>query len=266
MLTNSWHTSFATVIGTSHQKQDTICQDAGCCERILLNDNTEILLAMVSDGAGSASKSDIASKAIVELFLSEFKKTILEGNSLKNIDKAFVINWLESVRDHITILATEASVPIREYACTVLCAIVGVKEAIFFQLGDGAIVVSKNDSEEYSPVFWPQHGEYANQTNFVIQSNFDENLEFSYLTEQFDKIAVFTDGLERLVLDFTSRTAHAPAFSTIFDWLAKKEITDNNTQCPALAAYLSSEYINSRTDDDKTLIMAIRQPSTQCLI
>ena len=264
MSQNSWHTSFASVIGTSHQKQGTICQDAGLCEQVLLNDKNEILLAVVSDGAGSATKSDIGSRVIVELFMTEFKKGLKENVSLEKIDKAFIINWLEFVRSHITILAKEAGLSIREYACTVLGAVIGRSDAVFFQLGDGAIIVSKIDSEEYRPIFWPQHGEYANQTNFVIQSNFIENLEFAYLNEQFDKIALFTDGLERLVLDFTSRTAHAPAFSTIFNWLMKKELTNNNQPCPALTAYLNSEYINSRTDDDKTLVMAIRSPSTSC--
>lgn len=258
MSQNSWHTSYASVIGTSHQKQGTVCQDAGFCEKILLDDETEILLAVASDGAGSASKSDIASKLIVKLFTQEFKKFITENNSVEKIDRTFVINWLELARSHIANLSYEAGIPIKEYACTILGAIIGINNAVFFQLGDGAIVVSKNDSEEFSPMFWPQHGEYANQTNFVIQGNFIENLEFSYLNEKFDKIALFTDGIERLVLDFNSHTAHAPAFSTIFNWLITKQLVENNQPCPALTTYLNSEYINSRTDDDKTLIMAIR--------
>lgn len=258
MSKQSWRTSFASVIGTSHQKQDAVCQDAGLCQLLITEEGAEVLFAVVSDGAGSAPKSDIGSKITVDLFMREFGKAITAGVCLTNIDKSYVLQWLELVRGEIATQAEKAGLSSKDYACTVLGAIVGQKNAVFFQIGDGAIVVSPKDSQEYSPMFWPQHGEFANQTNFIIQDSFADTLEFANRPEQFDKIALFTDGIERLILDFSSKTAHPPALSPIFDWLATTDPSLDDAYCPALVAYLASDFINSRTDDDKTLVIATR--------
>jgi hypothetical protein len=139
-----------------------------------------------------------------------------------------------------------------------VAAIVGPHSAIFFQIGDGAIVVSEPGSTDYGHVFWPQHGEFANQTNFLIQDNIEEILKFDLIHQTFQAISIFTDGIERLVLDFSSQAVHSPALRPIFNWLEKCESSLDESPSTALIAYLSSEFINSRTDDDKTLVMAIR--------
>lgn len=260
MSIQAWRTSFASVIGSSHQKQGTTCQDSGACQCIQTKDGSNVLLAIVSDGAGSAPQSNIGSEITVKLFLQEFENTIANNQDLASIDRTFVAEWIELVRKEIAAKAQEFNLSPWEFACTVLGAIIGPNNAVFFQIGDGAIVVSTNGSQEYSPMFWPQHGEFANQTNFIVQDNFaDERvLEFANRKETFDKVALFTDGIERLILDFSSRTVHPPSLESIFEWLAKKEPSLDTAPCPAITAYLQSDFINSRTDDDKTLVIATR--------
>lgn len=262
MSTPTWHTSFATSIGTSHKKQMTACQDAGLCRFITLKDGEKVLLAVASDGAGSAPKSDIGSAIVVSLFMSEFEKALNSFGGLSKIDKNFILQWLEQVRCEIAIQAEESDSSLKNYACTVLGAVVASNEAVFFQIGDGAIIVSKDTSHDYSPIFWPQHGEYANQTNFITQENFSQTLEFAYIKEQFEKVAIFTDGIERLILNFSTASVHPPALSPIFDWLQAKDPIESDSFCPALLAYLESDFINNRTDDDKTLIVAVRTSPT----
>jgi hypothetical protein len=72
------------------------------------------------------------------------------------------------------------------------------------------------------------------------------------------ELAMFSDGLERLVLDMTARTVHAPALRPIFGWLAATEPTPGGAPSDVVAAYLNSANVNRRTDDDKTLVMATR--------
>jgi hypothetical protein len=151
----------------------------------------------------------------------------------------------------------------REFACTALGAVIGERRAVFLQIGDGAIVVSnRSEPEDYGWIFWPQHGEFANQTNFVTQDNALEVLEFEAEDRCIDEVAIFTDGIERLVLDLTEKTAHAPFFRTLFGWLVKTEPAEVETEIsisPVLSTYLGSKQINDRTDDDKTLILATRR-------
>jgi hypothetical protein len=75
------------------------------------------------------------------------------------------------------------------------------------------------------------------------------------LGEAINKIAIFSDGIEYLILDEIRRRVHAPALRPIFDWLRTARAGEGSR---ALDTYLGSNHINSRTDDDKTLLMAIR--------
>ena len=54
---SGWRTAHASVIGTSHTATGAPCQDAGDCEVLAAADGSEILVAAVADGAGSAKRS-----------------------------------------------------------------------------------------------------------------------------------------------------------------------------------------------------------------
>jgi hypothetical protein len=99
-----------------------------------------------------------------------------------------------------------------------------------------------------------------NQTNFIVQDNYLSVLEFLSFDERVDRIALFTDGIEQIVLDFRSQTVNPPYLRPIFEWLAKTELPQKEGPSTSLVAFLTSPIINSRTDDDKTLVMAIREP------
>jgi hypothetical protein len=74
-----------------------------------------------------------------------------------------------------------------------------------------------------------------------------------------DAVAVFSDGLERLVLDFgEAKSAHAPFFDSMFKTL---EAIPSTGRLPAfgLQRYLNSPAVNERTDDDNSLILAVRK-------
>jgi hypothetical protein len=184
---------------------------------------------------------------------------------LDGITKEFVEDWLSRVRAEIRDLAETDDLSSREFACTILGAVVGHDRAAFFQIGDGAIVVSNRaEPDDYGWIFWPQHGQFANQTNFITQENALEALEFELEERCVDEIAIFTDGIERLVLDLQEKTAHAPFFQTLFSWLVKTESAAVGGEIPAsevVSRYLGSKQINDRTDDDKTLILASRRPA-----
>src|SRR6202007_2493248 len=184
---------------------------------------------------------------------------------LDEITREFVEDWLSRLRAEIKDRADGEELSAREFACTVLAAIIGENRAAFFQIGDGAIVVSNRaEPNDYGWIFWPQHGEFANQTNFVTQDNALEVLEFELEERCVDEVAIFTDGVERLVLDLQERTAHAPFFRTLFGWVAKTEPAAVNEEIPTsevMGRYLGSKQINDRTDDDKTLILASRPPA-----
>ena len=252
-----WRTAFATSVGTSHQKTGTPCQDAGGCTVIDAPNGSEVLVAAVSDGAGTASRSDIGSAMAVEHFLQRFSQAAASSPDLEAIDRSFVDQWFADVRTSICARAETDGAKVKDYACTMLGIVVGTAGAAYVQIGDGAIVVSGEEPGQYHWIFWPQHGEYANSTFFVTQNGAEAVLQFE-TGPAVDEVAVFSDGLERLVLDMSARTVHSPAFQPIFEWLTTTEPDRSGAASGALVAYLRSEHVSRRTDDDKTLVMATR--------
>lgn len=256
MPPNRWRTAFASSTGTSHAKTDAPCQDASGCRVVSAPDGTEVLLATVSDGAGTAPKSEIGSAIAVAFFLDKVGAMCTE-RPVETIDAVAVAEWFQSLRATIRRQADADAQPINHYACTFLGAIVGERGSVYVQLGDGAIVVKSEaeSGQDYEWIFWPQHGEYANSTYFVTQEGVEPLLQVK-TGLPVDEIALFTDGIERLVLDMTQKTVHGPAFKPIFDWLATTVPERSGQPSLALTAYLDSDHINRRTDDDKSLVMA----------
>lgn len=250
-----WNTAYAAVIGTSHINKGQPCQDSAGCRVLQSTECTEFLLMVVADGAGSASRSEFGASLTVERFLSHFGALCTHDSAIEKIDREYVINWLESLKSEIVEQASLESIHPREFSCTINGAIIGPEYGFFLQIGDGAIVVSEEETNEYGYIFWPQHGEFANQTHFLFQENISETLEFVCIQKKFDRLALFSDGLERLILDFSSRSVHPPSLDSIFKWLQK--CSENEAPSTALATYLNSDFINRRTDDDKSLVMAV---------
>ena len=134
---------------------------------------------------------------------------------------------------------------------------------MFMQIGDGAIVVRQGDG--LVPVFWPQSGEYINTTNFLTDAESEEKLEFTEMT-QVDELAIFTDGLERLLLRFDDKSVHQQALVPMLNYLSDAATEQIQQIESELAGFLDSAQVNSRTDDDKTLILATRSLSHASLL
>ena len=68
----------------------------------------------------------------------------------------------------------------------------------------------------------PAHGEYASSTYFVTD---DPEPQLRYISQggQYTKVAVFSDGLERLALDFSNTVAFARFFELMFSPLSEFE-------------------------------------------
>ena len=145
---------------------------------------------------------------------------------------------------------------IDDYACTLLVAILSVDGGIVSQIGDGAVVI--DDGEQgWHPVHWPDHGEYANTTHFLTEPDALEALRLATLDRPARRVCLFSDGLERLVLNFGDRSAHAPFFDAIFRPIEQHAVAGHAAHISRdLEALLGSDKINSRTDDDKTLLCA----------
>jgi len=248
-----WKFVAASVVGTSHVAQGKGCDDASMVS-VVGHPDGDYLVAACCDGAGSASQSSVGAKVVAQRFIEIATAHVLEKGLESEVPRETVVDWCEQIRERLRAVAEETDVPIREFACTLLGAIIGPSAALFLQVGDGAMVIRK--SEDYEVVFWPQSGEYVNTTNFLTQDDFEPALATRYQRAKVLEFAAFTDGLERLALKFAEQLPHRPFFESL---LGPIRVSDAKFSFEEpLRNYLASDKVNARTDDDKSLILAVR--------
>jgi Protein phosphatase 2C len=253
-----WRIAFASEVGTSHEGAGTPCQDSAG-HAIAETLEGPVLIAAISDGAGSAAHSDVGSSIAVTAFISDVELFIAQGGQVSGIDAGRASRWVRRAAESASAAAEANEHEVHDYCCTLLAAVVGAEHAAFIQVGDGAIVVSHGDDDGWSYVFWPQHGEFANTTNFIQSPDIDSVLAFELAPRRIDELAIFSDGIENLVLDKASRSVHQSFFQEMIQPVRKTEVTGLDGELSqGLRRYLASPLICERTDDDKTLVLASR--------
>jgi hypothetical protein len=170
------------------------------------------------------------------------------------LNEDWAIECLKAVREKIYATAERNGAKARDYACTFLGMVASPYETLLMQIGDGGIVVDVGNGLE-APIV-PMTGEYANMTNFVTDINAIDILEVRVMHTRADKVAVFSDGIQRLALNMATGTVHEPFFTPFFTILATATEEQEEHLHIELVRFLQSQAVNERTDDDKTLAFA----------
>ena len=223
-------------------------------------DGSSVLVAVVADGAGSAQKAEIGASLACSLFMDEMNCLFESGGSIRDITRDFVASWLTRFQNEAKFRAEAEELSICQFACTILGTVIDSHLAVFFQIGDGAIVVSTSEEpEEYNWIFWPQKGEYENITSFATDETVQDKFDYVLVERHIEEVAIFTDGLQHLALHYQTRMAFLPFFRSMFFPLRPAPCGHLDELSSSLALFLNSQQVNNRTDDDKTLILATRR-------
>src|SRR5262249_23639620 len=147
-----------------------------------------VFVGVVSDGAGSASQSKIGSQCACDIALAQ----IAAAQAECLFSNGLAADVLERIRIELQQRADDAGLAVREFACTLLVAIIGSHKAAFWQIGDGAICFRERDADRFGFAFWPEKGDYANVTFFVTDQTAQHRLEFDILSGGIAELAMFT--------------------------------------------------------------------------
>lgn len=248
-----WQVLAESVAGTSHIARAAPCQDAhATC--VVEGAGGSVLVVVVADGAGSAQFGEVGAAATCETLLAEARGALTAGATVTHLSRDVLVRWLLAAKSEIVLQADSRAVRPRELACTAILAVVGENAAAFAQVGDGAVVIP--DKGGYAPVFWPAPAEYANVTDFLTDGGIEERIVCEVVTGRINEVAVFSDGLQRLALDYSTRRGHTNFFAPLFATLRDQPVTE--LLAGPFRAFLGSDQVNARTDDDKTLVLATR--------
>lgn len=210
-----WRLIHGSIQGTSHQRTMQPCQDY-CTGRIVNTCLGDVVIVACSDGAGSAELSEVGAKLAVDTFISLASAAVVKGEfSSDDLKLSLLLDWITEARRRIEAEAGQRGVPSRQLACTLLTAIVGPAWSVFTQIGDGVIVFDAPEGLQFA--FWPTSGEYVNTTRFLTDLDYEVHLGYDRLERAVSEIAILTDGLQMLALNYADGLVHDRFFRPMFD-------------------------------------------------
>ena len=253
--TDEWLVSAATHQGYGHERNGTHYQDSHVLEKVKDSKKESLILA-VADGAGSAISSREGSRIAAETAAERLKKrfTNRKGASLNyHKVRSELKKALTSSREAIRLNTKKLGVDPRDYATTLLLAVVNERLLATLQVGDGVIVV-RDSSGNYTVASEPQSGEYANETYFITSRKYPEPKISIRPDPGVTAVFLMTDGLQPLAITDHSGKAHPGFFDPIYQTL----LTDKDPKLTAkrISEFITSDRVRQKTLDDVTLVAA----------
>jgi hypothetical protein len=251
----TWRYAAASVLGASHRTRRLPCQDANGIS--VWNEGCEdaVLVIAVSDGAGGSPRAEVGSRLACETVIAEACRWLADGGRAGHLDRATIQSWIEAVSGKLGAQAAAENRAAAEFACTLLLAVIGPEAAGYAQIGDGAIVV--RDGDRYRRICRPD-SKWDGIPCFLTDKEALEGLTVEHRMGVDSEAALFTDGLEPLLLREGGRTVHEEMVRALLGRLRKESAGRSEPVTRELANLLAGEKIERRTQDDKTLALAMR--------
>lgn len=213
-------------------------------------------VALVADGAGSAQFGGQGARAAVDEALratcKALRKSEMVGKPALHGDRivAAAVKRLKAE-------AHDLAADLRQLATTLSIVVAAPGWTWTLHVGDGAIVVNQTSAQSsgWQALAWPVNGEYANSTYFLT----DDSVQWSaQVSGPVQAAVLMSDGLVPLALDLVNHLPFGPFFDGIARELAAREV---QALQPHFMAMLRSPRVTDRTDDDVSLIFALRTPT-----
>jgi hypothetical protein len=250
-----WLIVGSSATGKGHERRGLPCQDAFR----VWHGPAGVDVIAVADGAGTASHAHLGATQAAELAIAALWAHFLRGRATRpNIAEALT-HAFATVRGELATYAERKRIPLASLATTLTVAVLMPDCLAVAQTGDG-LVAARNDRGDLKAATRPQGGEYANETCFITGAG-GEVPGFVAVYTPVSALAVLTDGLLPIAADYKEQQPYRGFFDPMF--AALHQATDPDTLTAHLAGFLASDRVNAHTDDDKTLVLAVRRGSGQ---
>ncbi len=275
-----WLTAHASVEGSSHAAHNLPCQDAHLCKLIK---DTDALLCVVSDGAGSSPLSHLGAGIVVEAAYKHFSRLLKEKGWHNSHTPPASAAWHEvakqafrGVRQTIEAAAKEARVAPQAMAATAIVAIATPHYLLCSHICD-CRAGYRTTGGVWKSMIQPYKGEYANETIFITSPIWEGNapdqyIESRVIDEPVDAVVLMSDGCENVCYETTifnpekgayqnKNTPFAGFLDPMIDALHRMyaQGMDTSSINRFLEEYLAQDPVFAEETDDKTLILIAKK-------
>ncbi|MCM1323560.1 MAG: protein phosphatase 2C domain-containing protein [Acetobacter sp.] len=209
------------------------------------------LVAVVSDGAGSAKYGKIGAKIVCETLVN-----VLINTPLKDVEQA-VRRAIEKARERLVIHRLNKSKSEKEilnFSATVVGVAYHKNRGIFFHIGDGAgIALHGEDKAAGYTLSRPANGNFSCETYFYTMDNWAESLRFTKI-EKAAALFLMTDGVTNFALTEDMRQLKNGFIEPIYRYL--KTEPNKIKALQALNNTLNTGRACKLNSDDKTFLWA----------
>ena len=253
-----WKVARASRQGRKNQQRGQECQDR-CLWAVMPRISPDTLVAAVADGLGSAELGSYGARIAIQTSIHKATTLIRQERQPINPERMETIldAAILSARNQIQMVAKRKEVQPSKMATTLLLAVHTHNMMATAQVGDGAAVVSVKDNQ-FITFSKPERGEYANETYSLTSRRALQHCKIDIAVSEnpIQTIALMTDGMVHLTLAHSDLEPHWPFFKLMTSWLAEYQGRPHpNIE---LGETLQSEKIRRKTDDDTTLLLAVR--------
>jgi len=234
------------ITGSLHEAKQTPCQDF---YHYACSGNK--LVAVVSDGAGSAKYGKIGAKMICETLVN-----VLINTPFKDVEKT-VQTAVEMARERLVIHRlnkTKSEREILNFSATMVGVVYHRNRGLFFHIGDGAGVAvhQLNDGIDYT-LSCPANGKFSCETYFYTMKNWRDCLRFTPI-EKANALFLMTDGVTNFALAEDMKRLKKGFIEPINSYLQTE--TNKRRAMQALNNTLNTKQARKLNSDDKTFLWA----------
>lgn len=235
----------ASTVGLYHKNKGLKSQDY-----FAFSQTKNRIVAIVSDGAGSAKYGRIGAKCICET-----ATRILSTADLKQL-KQNIINSIESSRDILITHRLNKSKNengLLDFAATVVGVVIekDKDKGLFFHIGDGAGIALKGKSTDSYIISEPENGIFSSETYFYTMDDWKDSLRFTPFKNATD-LFLMTDGVTGFALKKDEKSIEKGFILPIEHYLQNE--TDTKRAERALKNTLETPKACAISKDDKTLM------------
>lgn len=260
MTADRWKWCATSVRGFSHAEAEMPCQDAYAV-RI---SQTGCLVAIVSDGAGSAKHSAEGSQLLCDE-LSKFlahridSTRTFSSESLNALELPHVRECVEEgiavIRDSLVNIARQQGGSLSDFNATLVGTIANASGGAFFHIGDGAALATSSVNPRLFAISVAENGEYANETFFYTQEDWRTRLRFLEFDGNHDLLVLMTDGVTPVALAKGGAAPFIPFLDPVTKFLSE---CDTDIGQAGLIELLQRDALRAISGDDKTIVWAKR--------